>query len=98
MSLFTVWISFLILGKSTLAALLERFYDVDHGSIKIDGHDLRDLDPTWLRGKLIGFINQVQAVFLKFTFIMYQWTDSVFVQVNDVQLFRTKPSPEQTIT
>jgi len=30
-------------GKSTLAALLMRFYDVSAGSILLDGHDLRDI-------------------------------------------------------
>ena len=47
-------------GKSTVAALLERFYDIDDGKITIDGVSLKELDPTWLRGKAIGFINQVQ--------------------------------------
>ena len=50
-------------GKSTVAALLERFYDVDKGSITIDGHDLRSLDPSWLRGHAIGFINQEPVLF-----------------------------------
>jgi len=30
-------------GKSTVARLLSRFYDVRHGSVEIDGHDVRDL-------------------------------------------------------
>lgn len=51
----------LILGKSTVAALLERFYDIDEGKISIDGVSLKELDPTWLRGKAIGFINQVRS-------------------------------------
>lgn len=50
-------------GKSTLAVLLERFYDVTEGKITIDGIDLRDLDPTWLRGRAIGFINQEPVLF-----------------------------------
>lgn len=50
-------------GKSTVTNLLERFYDVDAGCIRIDGHDLRSLDPTWLRGRVIGFINQEPALF-----------------------------------
>ncbi len=36
-------------GKSTIARLLARFYDVDGGSISIDGHDVRDLTLTSLR-------------------------------------------------
>jgi ATP-binding cassette, subfamily B, bacterial len=36
-------------GKSTVARLLNRFYDVRHGSIQIDGHDLRDVTQASLR-------------------------------------------------
>ncbi|XP_045131652.1 mitochondrial potassium channel ATP-binding subunit-like [Portunus trituberculatus] len=50
-------------GKSTVAQLLERFYDVSSGSITIDGEDLRTLDPSWLRGRVIGFINQEPVLF-----------------------------------
>lgn len=49
-------------GKSTVASLLERFYDVNSGNIFLDGHDISDLDPTWLRRSVIGFIHQVQYV------------------------------------
>ncbi|QQP35441.1 ATP-binding cassette sub-family B member 8 mitochondrial [Caligus rogercresseyi] len=49
---------------STIAALLERFYDINlGGSIEIDGKNLRDLDPTWLRGSAIGYINQEPVLF-----------------------------------
>ena len=48
-----------ITGKSTVAALLERFYDIKSGNITLDGQELRTLDPSWLRGRVIGFINQV---------------------------------------
>ncbi len=36
-------------GKSTIARLLPRFYDVDGGSIRVDGHDVRNLKVTELR-------------------------------------------------
>jgi len=37
-------------GKTTLINLLMRFYDVDAGSIRVDGHDVRDLTRQSLRG------------------------------------------------
>jgi ATP-binding cassette subfamily B protein len=36
-------------GKSTVARLLTRFYDVDEGAVLIDGHDVRDLTLPSLR-------------------------------------------------
>ncbi|HEX7030640.1 MAG TPA: ABC transporter ATP-binding protein/permease [Gammaproteobacteria bacterium] len=39
-------------GKSTLARLLYRFYDVDDGHIRIDGHDLRELEQASLRSAI----------------------------------------------
>ena len=39
-------------GKSTIARLLTRFYDVKHGSITIDGHDIRDLTLSSLRANV----------------------------------------------
>ncbi|CAH0391410.1 unnamed protein product [Bemisia tabaci] len=50
-------------GKSTIVNLLERFYDVQEGSIKLNGHDLRTLDASWLRGNVIGIINQEPTLF-----------------------------------
>lgn len=44
-------------GKSTLFALLERFYDAEHGSIRVDGHDVREWDPAELR-RTIGYVEQ----------------------------------------
>ncbi|XP_072391053.1 mitochondrial potassium channel ATP-binding subunit isoform X2 [Diabrotica undecimpunctata] len=50
-------------GKSTVVALLERFYDVKDGSITLDGHDIRTLDPSWLRGRVLGLISQEPVLF-----------------------------------
>eukprot|EP00079_Xenopus_tropicalis_P036549 XP_017950320.1 PREDICTED: ATP-binding cassette sub-family B member 8, mitochondrial-like [Xenopus tropicalis] len=50
-------------GKSTVAALLERFYDPTEGAVQLDGVDIRILDPSWLRGEVIGFINQEPVLF-----------------------------------
>ena len=46
-------------GKSTVCSLLERFYDIDSGSIKIDNIDIKSISPAWLRGHAIGYISQV---------------------------------------
>lgn len=50
-------------GKSTVAALLERFYDPSSGVVMLDGLDIRTLDPSWLRGHVIGFISQEPVLF-----------------------------------
>uniref|UniRef100_A0AAQ6AF86 Mitochondrial potassium channel ATP-binding subunit n=1 Tax=Amphiprion ocellaris TaxID=80972 RepID=A0AAQ6AF86_AMPOC len=50
-------------GRSTVASLLERFYDPTSGVIMLDGLDIRTLDLSWLRGQVIGFINQEPVLF-----------------------------------
>ncbi|CBI28004.3 unnamed protein product, partial [Vitis vinifera] len=49
-------------GKSTAIALLQRFYDADHGVIRIDGVDIRTLQLKWIRGKM-GLVSQEHALF-----------------------------------
>lgn len=49
-------------GKSTLADLLPRFYDVNEGSITIDGIDIRHVRTTDLRA-LMGNVNQEAILF-----------------------------------
>ncbi|MGN1173056.1 MAG: ABC transporter ATP-binding protein [Muribaculaceae bacterium] len=49
-------------GKSTLADLIPRFYDVDKGSITIDGVDIRDLRVHDLRS-FMGNVNQEAILF-----------------------------------
>ena len=44
-------------GKTTLSRLLFRFYDVDRGSVRLGGHDVRELDLAALRGRL-AMVNQ----------------------------------------
>ncbi|MDO4869017.1 MAG: ABC transporter ATP-binding protein [Bacillota bacterium] len=44
-------------GKTTLCQLIPRFYDVDEGSIAIDGHDVREIRLQSLR-KNIGIVQQ----------------------------------------
>ena len=49
-------------GKSTIADLLPRFYDVTSGSIQVDGTDLRDLKIDELRN-LFGIVSQESILF-----------------------------------
>jgi len=44
-------------GKTTLVKLLMRFYDVGSGSVKLDGHDIREYDRRHLRG-IFGMVLQ----------------------------------------
>ncbi len=39
-------------GKSTIARLLPRFYDVSEGAVRVDGHDVRDLTVRTLRASI----------------------------------------------
>lgn len=70
-------------GKSTLADLLPRFYDVVGGSITIDGHDLRDYKIDDLRG-LMGIVTQESILF----------NDSVF---NNIAFGKEDATMEQVI-
>ena len=49
-------------GKSTIANLLTRFYDVQEGSIAVDGIDIKDMTMNSLRG-LIGLVTQDSILF-----------------------------------
>lgn len=49
-------------GKSTLLNLLPRFYDPDHGSVLIDGHDVREVNVRSLR-KQIALVTQETFLF-----------------------------------
>jgi ATP-binding cassette subfamily B protein len=49
-------------GKSTIAGLLARFYDPLNGRVLLDGRDLRELDPEWLRQQ-IGAVAQEPLLF-----------------------------------
>jgi len=49
-------------GKTTVANLIPRFYDITRGEVCIDGHDLRDLDLISLR-KLIAIVTQDTILF-----------------------------------
>lgn len=49
-------------GKSTIANLIPRFYDVDSGTITIDGHDIRQVTADSLREQ-IGLVPQETMLF-----------------------------------
>jgi ATP-binding cassette subfamily B protein len=49
-------------GKTTLANLIPRLYDVENGSIKVNGIDIRDVEQGELR-QLIGFAPQKAVLF-----------------------------------
>jgi ATP-binding cassette, subfamily B, multidrug efflux pump len=49
-------------GKSTLVNLIPRFYDVTSGSVKLDGHDVRDVTLASLRSQ-IGIVMQSPLLF-----------------------------------
>lgn len=49
-------------GKSTVFALLERFYEASSGSVLIDGHDVRTFDPRYLR-RAMSLVAQEPVLF-----------------------------------
>ena len=63
-------------GKTTIINLLNRMYDIQHGSIKIDGVDIKDYDLSFLRSQ-IGVV--LQDVFL--------FSDSV---ANNIKLYNSE--------
>ena len=49
-------------GKSTVVALIERFYSPTIGVITLDGEDIRGLDMKWFRSQ-IGYVPQEPVLF-----------------------------------
>ena len=49
-------------GKSTIANLISRFYDISDGKIKVDGKNIKEINLTSLR-KLIGLVTQDSILF-----------------------------------
>jgi len=49
-------------GKSTIARLLLRLYDPERGQVRVGGHDVRELDPEWLRAH-IAIVHQDAYLF-----------------------------------
>ena len=50
-------------GKSTIVLLLERFYDPQAGSVRLDGVDIKTLNVRWLRQQL-GLVGQEPVLFM----------------------------------
>jgi len=71
-------------GKSTLVDLLPRFYDVQSGSITIDGNDVRDVSLASLRS-LMGIVTQQTILF----------NDTIF---NNIAYGMSDADPELVIT
>jgi osmoprotectant transport system ATP-binding protein len=53
-------------GKSTLLRMINRLIDIDGGSLRIDGHDVRELPPEQLR-RSIGYAIQSTGLFPHWT-------------------------------
>ena len=49
-------------GKSTVVNLLPRFYDINEGAVRVDGHDVRDYELTSLREQ-IALVSQEVVLF-----------------------------------
>jgi ATP-binding cassette, subfamily B, bacterial len=49
-------------GKSTVGALIARFYDPSHGSVRVDGQDARELSLRWVRDQ-VGVLLQDTILF-----------------------------------
>jgi ATP-binding cassette, subfamily B, bacterial len=92
-------------GKTTIVKLLLRFYEYQAGEIRIDGHDLRDLDVSDLR-RAIGLVSQEAFLFPGTVLdnIVYGRRDSPFERVVDAarlaeadDFIRALPDGYQTV-
>ena len=70
-------------GKTTLANLVARYYDVSEGELSIDGHDIREYKLADLRSQM-GIVTQDAILF----------NDSIF---NNIALGVDNPDPEKII-
>ncbi|GIO15437.1 lipid A ABC transporter permease/ATP-binding protein [Cohnella xylanilytica] len=70
-------------GKSSLMSLLCRFYDVQGGSVLIDGHDIRDLPQAELH-RIVGLVQQEP----------YLYAGSI---IDNVRMFDTAISREEVV-
>jgi ATP-binding cassette subfamily B protein len=87
-------------GKTTIISLMMRFYDIQHGSILIDGIDIRDQDLTALRRRF-GVVLQDPFLFtgtitdnirLGSSWITNEAVENAAEEVNVADFIRTLPS------
>src|SRR5205807_9387825 len=45
-------------GKTTIANLIPRFYDVSHGAVRVDGHDVRSVKRASLRQQMAMVVQE----------------------------------------
>lgn len=50
-------------GKSTVGSLLTGLYVPQAGKVLLDGRDIQELDPSWLRGHAVGVVQQEPVLF-----------------------------------
>lgn len=69
-------------GKSTLFQLIQRFYDPESGTVRVDGVSLRDADPAAVRGR-IAMVPQESVVFAESAYnnILYGRPDATEAEV-----------------
>ncbi|CAD6263479.1 unnamed protein product [Miscanthus lutarioriparius] len=72
-------------GKSTVVALIERFYDPNQGQVLLDNVDIKTLQLKWLRDQ-IGLVNQEPALFATTILenILYGKPDATMAEVEAV--------------
>lgn len=70
-------------GKSTIASLIARFWDVDNGAIRIGGYDIKDIEPNALLAN-IGIVFQD----------VYLMNDTI---LNNIRIGRTEASFEAVV-
>ena len=50
-------------GKSSIIALIERFYDPDSGQVLFNGENIKDLDSCWYHQEKLAIVQQEPALF-----------------------------------
>ncbi len=72
-------------GKSTVVALIERFYNPTSGFITLDSVDIRDLNVAWLR-KNIGYVAQEPVSYVYVCVCMYVYIH-IYIYIYTVHVY-----------